>query len=217
MLGLWSGLMMLLVGFDQLYQRYRVRQLKRYAVSDIRHLQQLAFYDPMTQLPNREALLVELNIILNRAQRHHLPFSLCFMDCDNFKKINDEAGHHVGDGVLKHIADVVLQNIRKNDFFSRLSGDEFCLILEGTTSDEAIHVVLTKLQHAISQLTEIDGYQVSVSMSIGVAVYSDAEISVDALLMQADKAMYHAKRNQKGTYYITRNLVDGNASSPELA
>lgn len=214
---LWSCLLGVLIGLDQLYQRYRVRQLRRYAVSDIRHLQQLAFYDPMTQLPNREALLVELNIILTRAKRHHLPFSLCFMDCDDFKKINDEAGHHVGDSVLKHVADVVLQNIRKNDFFARLSGDEFCLILEGTISDEAIHVVLTKLQHAISQPVEIAGYQTSVSVSIGVAVYPDAGTSVDALLMQADKAMYHAKRNQKGTYYITRNIVGHEGSSPELA
>jgi diguanylate cyclase (GGDEF)-like protein len=168
--------------------------------SDLNYLRKLAFFDPLTELPNREGLLRHLAMVINRANRYPLNFSLCFIDCDDFKQINDKHGHHFGDQVLKHIADVVKGQIRKNDFLARLAGDEFCLILEDATTEPALNIVLTKLLQAIAAPVIIDGQRLQCSVSIGVAVYPESGKTAEELLIYADKMMYQAKRNKKGSY-----------------
>ncbi|MDF1646394.1 MAG: GGDEF domain-containing protein [Legionellaceae bacterium] len=168
----------------------------------VAHLKKLALFDGVTDLPNRRHCLDHLNIVLKRAMRQKHPFSVCFMDCDGFKKINDDYGHHVGDQVLRHIADKVSQVIRVNDFFARFSGDEFCLILEGTASEDELDSALNKILAVIATPIEVGKNIISVTMSIGVAVYPEAGSTIDSLLEHADAAMYIAKRTQKNMYVI---------------
>ena len=126
------------------------------------------------------------------------------MDCDGFKKINDAYGHLTGDQVLRHIAETVPQVIRENDFFARFSGDEFCLILEDTTTRESLDVILQKLLAAISAPIFTGEHSIVVTMSIGVAIYPKAGETADSLLKHADEAMYAAKKQQKNAYVIYR-------------
>ena len=168
----------------------------------VTHLKQLALYDGLTNLPNRRHCLDHLNVVIKRAKRHRGRFAVCFMDCDGFKQINDEYGHPTGDAVLKHIADVMAQILRKNDFFARFSGDEFCLILEDTSSPEGIQACLDKVFEALSKPVLTMGYSISVTMSIGVAVYPESGNEADVLLKHADEAMYLAKRNESHAYII---------------
>ncbi len=168
----------------------------------VAHLKQLALFDGVTNLPNRRHCLDHLSTVLKRAMRRHAPFSVCFMDCDGFKVINDKYGHHVGDLVLRHIADEVSQVIRSNDFFARFSGDEFCLILEDTTTEKDLAATLNKLLEVVATPIFTGERTISVTISIGVAVYPDAGQSVDTLLKHADEAMYAAKHHQKNTYTI---------------
>lgn len=124
------------------------------------------------------------------------------MDCDGFKQINDVHGHHAGDLVLRHISEQVLKLIRANDFFARFAGDEFCLILEGTTSKAALDIILSKILDAIATPLMVGEQSIRVTMSIGVAVYPKAGITSEVLLKHADKAMYAAKRHTKNKYVI---------------
>ncbi|MDF1677202.1 MAG: GGDEF domain-containing protein [Legionellaceae bacterium] len=181
-----------------------LRQKKSVALDPnyVAHLKQLALFDGVTNLPNRRHCLDHLNTVLKRAMRRHAPFSVCFMDCDGFKIINDKYGHHVGDLVLRHIADEVSQVIRGNDFFARFSGDEFCLILEDTTDEKGLAAALSKLLEVVATPIFTGEHTISVTMSIGVAVYPEAGQSVDTLLKHADEAMYTAKHYKKNTYVI---------------
>ena len=163
---------------------------------ELGHLRKLALYDQVTNLPNREYFLEHLDATLSRAQRHQINFAVCYMDCDSFKAINDTYGHHVGDQVLIHVGDVVLDNIRKYDFFSRLSGDEFCLILENIKSQEQLQLIIDKLERAIACPFLVEGHVISMTMSIGTAMYPEQATSEKALLIYADKAMYQDKKRK---------------------
>jgi diguanylate cyclase (GGDEF)-like protein len=173
----------------------------------VTHLKQLALFDGVTNLPNRRHCLDHLNIVLKRATRRNASFSICFMDCDDFKAVNDDYGHAVGDQVLRHIADVVSRLIRGNDFFARFSGDEFCLILEDTISEKNLDTTLDKILKTVATPIFTGEHSIRVTMSIGVAIYPVAGKSADSLLKHADEAMYVAKRNQKNTYVIYRPEV----------
>ncbi|MCH9756493.1 MAG: GGDEF domain-containing protein [Gammaproteobacteria bacterium] len=195
---------MIMIGFLSLLTWWLLRRRESSSVLDpdyVAHLKQLALFDGVTNLPNRRYCLDQLNIVLKRAMRRRGHFSVCFMDCDGFKNINDDYGHPVGDQVLRHIADEVLKVIRDNDFFARFSGDEFCLILEDTVSEAALMVILKKILKVISAPIFVGENVISVTMSIGVAVYPNAGNTADILLKHADEAMYAAKR-QKNTYSI---------------
>jgi diguanylate cyclase (GGDEF)-like protein len=169
----------------------------------VEHLKQLALFDGVTNLPNRRHCVDYLGRTLNRAKRHHRGFSVCFMDCNDFKGINDTYGHHVGDLVLRHIADEVSLVIRRHDFFARYAGDEFCLILEETATDASIKMVLDKILNVISNPIFVGEASIVVGMSVGVAVYPEAGESTDVLLKHADMAMYDSKRRQEA-YVIYR-------------
>lgn len=167
----------------------------------VNQLERLAKYDGLTELPNREYCLDHLKTMLTRSNRGTDCFSVCFLDCNNFKQINDAYGHHVGDLALKHVAQAVSQVIRCNDFFSRFSGDEFCLILDGTASEKAIKAVLDKIFKALSIPMEFESHQIIMTVSIGVAMYPDSAQSAELLLKRADEAMYSAKTQIRTNAY----------------
>jgi diguanylate cyclase (GGDEF)-like protein len=197
-----ATLLILLLIIDKLH-RFRHEKINNSKVFELGYLRKLVFYDHLTGLPNRKYLLLRLHSATFRARQYHAPFLLCFIDCDNFKDVNDGYGHNVGDELLKHIGEVVTRRIRDNDFFSRLSGDEFCLILDGCVNDAAIDVTLTKILRAIAEPFTIDTHTFSITVSIGVVVCTGSSQSPpEKLLIKADRAMYQAKHRQKGTYAI---------------
>jgi diguanylate cyclase (GGDEF)-like protein len=167
-------------------------------------LEQQALTDAVTGLPNRRAILLRLEQEIERTCRSDRPFALVFLDGDHFKKVNDTYGHAVGDVVLRQLGERASSVLRAGDTLGRLGGEEFIALLPQTASREAI-LVAERLRAAIAAhplvSSEVEG-GIPVTVSVGVASYSDDGATSDALLEQADLAMYCAKargRNQVRT------------------
>ena len=161
-------------------------------------IRNLAFYDVLTQLPNRRLLLDRLGQALVASQRSGQYGGILFLDLDNFKTINDTQGHDVGDLLLTEVARRLRASVREDDTVARLGGDEFVVLLEGLHSDQAIaaaqiETVAEKLRDAINQPFSIQGSEFHSTPSIGVCLYFNHQIEVDELLKRADVAMYQAK------------------------
>jgi diguanylate cyclase (GGDEF)-like protein len=131
---------------------------------------------------------------LEQAARKQTPVAVVFIDLDRFKNINDSMGHHVGDGLLRSVAKRLLDSVRAGDTVSRLGGDEFVVVLQGASnSDEIMHIVADRLVVAIRQPHIVEGVDLHVSCSAGIAVYPQDGHDVDHLMRHADAAMYQAK------------------------
>jgi diguanylate cyclase (GGDEF)-like protein/PAS domain S-box-containing protein len=161
-------------------------------------IHQLAFFDPLTKLPNRRLLLRNMQIALRSADRHQEYGALLFVDVDNFKDLNDTMGHPMGDQLLQHMAQRLSQCTRTQDSLARLGGDEFVLMLQGLGSqmDAAVQqarLVAQKVSYKLSEPYLLDGGQFTSSVSVGVAMFTGQELNQDELLKQADLAMYRAK------------------------
>jgi len=170
-----------------------------------------ATHDRLTGVANRETLLTTLVGEVERATRHHKWLSVAFIDIDRFKPINDTFGHNSGDAVLRQIAGLIADNVRASDLFGRYGGEEFMLILPETAPDEAA-VLAEKLRTLVEQQPMlIAGKQtLQVTISAGVAGQVGSQLQVDALVDQADAAMYAAKSLGRNRIYVYRH-VDENA------
>ncbi len=171
-------------------------------VEETRRLHDRAHYDELTQLPNRYLLLDRLNHLIERSERNKSKFTLFYIDLDRFKTINDTKGHAFGDKVLKETASRLLQSIRSSDTVARIGGDEFIVILENTSDINDISMMAETIIKKISEPCSIDGEDIQISCSIGIANYPENGITTDALLLYADKGMYKSKRKERGTYHF---------------
>ncbi len=167
-------------------------------------IERLAFYDPLTGLPNRRLLLDRLRLALPSCERRHDHGALLFLDLDNFKVINDTLGHHVGDALLQQVAERLSRCVRQIDTVARLGGDEFVVMLEELSSEaeEAaaqVEVVGKKILTSLNLPFRLAGQDHSATPSIGVALFSDQLQDVDELLKRADMAMYQAKAAGRNT------------------
>jgi diguanylate cyclase (GGDEF)-like protein/PAS domain S-box-containing protein len=165
------------------------------AQDEIRHL---AFYDPLTELPNRRLLLERLRQTVTASKRSGRQRALLFIDLDNFKSLNDTLGHAVGDLLLKEVGERLTGCIRAVDTAARVGGDEFVVILEdlGKTSEEAAAragSVAEKILTRITQPYVLAGRECRSTASMGITVFGDRNESSSAILQQADIAMYQAK------------------------
>ncbi|GFO58202.1 hypothetical protein GMST_05270 [Geomonas silvestris] len=174
----------------------RIRQISR-AESE-KH--RLAFYDPLTELPNRRLLRDRLQIAMVRSRRQNTGFALAYLDIDNFKHINDSLGHQAGDQLLKIVAARYLAALREDDFVCRLGGDEFAVILHDIQQESAASSVIQKLLEASSAPMEIEGRELLITASIGVAFYPKDAEDTATLEKDADIALYHAKDEGKNTF-----------------
>jgi diguanylate cyclase (GGDEF)-like protein/PAS domain S-box-containing protein len=161
-------------------------------------IRKLAFFDPLTQLPNRRLLIDRLGHALANAVRHHRHGALLFLDFDHFKILNDTEGHDAGDQLLIEIARRLNSCVRQVDSVARLGGDEFVVLLENLGDSEAeaashAEIVGEKIRDAIARPFLLKGGDYHGSMSIGVSLFDDGQQSVDELLKRADVAMYQAK------------------------
>lgn len=169
--------------------------LSKAAADKIEHL---AFYDPLTGLPNRRLLLDRLKPALASSCRSGRNGALLFIDMDNFKTLNDTLGHDFGDLLLKQVAERLMSCVREVDTVARLGGDEFVVMLEDLSEHvkdalEQAEVVGNKILATLNQPYLLITHQYLSTPSIGVTIFNDQAPSVDELLKQADIAMYHAK------------------------
>jgi len=160
----------------------------------------LAHHDPLTGLPNRAALEVYLEGALSMARRHGTELAVMFIDLDNFKTINDSLGHHAGDQLLCEVARRLRDSSRESDRVARLGGDEFVVILEGIKRGEDVAGVAQKYLQAINQPYAIDQHELHTSPSIGISLYPSDGADAEALMRNADTAMYYAKSNGRNNF-----------------
>ena len=157
-------------------------------------LEHMALYDELTQLPNRNLFADRLNSAIARAKRKKSNFSLCYLDLNDFKFINDKFGHLAGDIVLKTIAQRLSQSMRAEDTIARIGGDELVCIFEKELTKDETNKLIQKIRGLIQQDIHLDGEAVNMTVSVGIAYYPDDGNTVDQLLKSADDAMYAEKR-----------------------
>ncbi|MGI9285309.1 MAG: sensor domain-containing protein [Pseudomonadales bacterium] len=183
----------------------------------IRHL---AFYDALTELPNRTLFQDRLEHELQRCERGQQTAALLFLDLDHFKAINDSLGHAAGDQLLREVAERLGENVRSEDTIARMGGDEFTIILSGQASKEHVVAAASNVARKIAaQLSEpflIEGQEVFTSASIGVALYPDDGEDPSTLLRAGDTAMYFAKQAGKNNYQFYSSSMNAH-SAEQLA
>lgn len=158
----------------------------------------LAFYDPLTKLPNRRLLLDRFEQELSNAKRHKQFGAVIFLDLDHFKLLNDAQGHLVGDELLMQVASRLVSVLRKEDTPARLGGDEFVVLLHANTDNLSLvadqaGIVAEKIRDCLNRPFFLNHYQHQLSTSIGIALFPEHHDSPEIILQQADTAMYRAK------------------------
>jgi diguanylate cyclase (GGDEF)-like protein len=156
--------------------------------------------DFLTGLPNRALLADRLAQSITLAQRHGKRVALMYLDLDNFKDINDSLGHSVGDQLLQSAAKRLEGCIRHSDTVSRQGGDEFVVLLSEVAAVQDADLAAEKLVKAMAEPHLIGGHRLNVTLSIGISLYPDDGADAEAILTNADTAMYHAKRNGGNNY-----------------
>jgi diguanylate cyclase (GGDEF)-like protein/PAS domain S-box-containing protein len=173
-------------------------------------VQQLAFYDTLTGLPNRAMFEIEINkhLSLNIARNH---FTIAYIDIDNFKNINDSMGHQVGDMFLTYLGECLKSEVQEPNFVARLGGDEFAILYVRISKEELLQRIAT-IRQRISKTWSIENHQFYISMSVGVVSYPNDGENSTTLLKNADIAMYEAKREGKNrVLFYKENISDNNS------
>lgn len=166
-------------------------------------LRRESLHDKLTSLPNRALCLNRIGQAMRRHRRDpDTTFSVLFIDVDRFKLINDSLGHARGDELLRRFARRIEQLVRPGDTFARLAGDEFCIVLESVGSLEQAGVVAQRIEQALREPFDVDGHEIFVSVSIGIAEGSANHRSPADIIRDADLAMYRAKRNGKARHEV---------------
>lgn len=172
-------------------------------------LQHQAMFDSLTNLPNRVLLADRLQQTALIARREKRLFGLFAMDLDRFKEINDTLGHHIGDRVLQHVAACTRSCLRESDTVARMGGDEFTILLATVSGVDGAVAVAKKILKAIGEPFVIAGRNLEIGASIGVVVFPQHGDDLDALMRQADAAMYTAKQAQSGYRVYSKDLGHG--------
>ncbi len=182
-----------------------IRDISERKAAEIR-IQHLAHFDALTGLPNRAQLNDHLRFALSLAKRSNGHLALMFLDLDHFKDINDNLGHSVGDGLLVELSKRLRTVLREEDTVSRLGGDEFIVLLPGSDARGAEHVA-QKMLELIGEPYRLDPYELSVTGSIGIALYPEDGEDLETLSRNADTAMYRAKNDgRNGFRFFTSEM-----------
>jgi diguanylate cyclase (GGDEF)-like protein len=164
-------------------------------------LQELAFYDAVTGLPNRHFFQERIEQSVANALRYQQRCCLMFIDLDDFKIVNDTLGHHIGDELLHEVGRRLKGGLRDNDMVCRIGGDEFAVILENVKDLHTPAMLAEKIIVALSESATLQGHRVVVGASIGISACPDFASDTSSLLRTADTAMYVAKGRTKNTYH----------------
>ena len=178
---------------------------------ELRRLQGMVFQDELTGMLNRRGFVDRVDQIFQFIRQHHdqerrhgvrIPFSVIFIDLDNFKQINDEHGHGTGDAALKHAAQVFGRTVRQGDVIARFGGEEFVVALHAVTGDDAEHVA-EKIRLALESSPCVhEELVLPLTASFGVAEYRVGDDTLEQLITRADEAMYQAKQAGKNRVVV---------------
>ena len=168
------------------------------------HIEQLAFYDSLTGLPNRSLLQDRVQQVLTHSTRHKNHGAILFIDLDNFKALNDTRGHNIGDLLLIGVAKRLQDCVRSSDTVARMGGDEFIIVLEELNENTQPAIAQArdigeKVLASLNQPFNLHGFEYYCSASIGISLFRDNEIGMDDLLKHADVAMYQSKISGRNT------------------
>jgi diguanylate cyclase (GGDEF)-like protein/PAS domain S-box-containing protein len=170
-------------------------------------LKGIAYTDTLTGLPNRIALE---NEVKRRLAKVESKFALLYLDLDNFKYVNDSLGHHVGDELLKYLANCISKVIKSKDYVARLGGDEFAIIIGNYTKKDQVFDLIDKLKQEAGKTWYIYNHSFYISLSIGVALYPDNGTEVNLLSKNADIAMYSSKSEGKDRIMFFEETIEQN-------
>ena len=205
--------------FEQYVHYLSEHQLIRSYLFDItarkqaeKKLEYRAFYDTLTDLPNRNYFDENLEIALVKAKNNNNLMAVVFLDLDCFKNINDSLGHKVGDQLLKSFAQRLSSCVRNNDIISRWGGDEFTLLLPQINSPEDTINLAQRILEDLKQPFEVAGHQLYVKTSIGIAIYPQDGEDGETLLKNADAALYRAKERGRNHYRFYSSTMTSKAS-----
>lgn len=172
------------------------------------HLRFLATHDHLTGLPNRVLFFDRLEQTIKKARRQKQRFALFFIDLDDFKRINDTFGHAVGDQVLRAAGNFINDTIRDSDTVSRLSGDEFTIILDNVRNRSNVEVIAQKTLKAVSQPIQVSKETIIMTVCIGISIFPDDGEDAETLFRKSDAAMYQVKDQGKNSYLFFANGDD---------
>ncbi len=189
--------------------RLRIEQELRESQS---RLYRLAHHDPLTGLPNRLLFRDRLERAIAKARRTGHRVAILFLDLDRFKAINDTLGHDVGDELLIQVSRRLQEQCRHSDTVARLGGDEFVFILDDISGQEGAAVVARKIMHSLTRPLRIKGHEITVSTSIGIAIFPDDCDDIDGVIRCADTALYQAKDTGRSNFqfYSSEMALRGN-------
>lgn len=177
-------------------------------MKEIRHLSSNSSIDCVTGVMSRRAGLEKLKSVMMSAALDNHNLTICFIDVDKFKLINDRFGHAAGDTVLAELCYVIRKNLREQDFMFRIGGDEFVIVFEQTTRQEA-EDLWNKISDCLREESESSSLEIYPSASHGICEYDpDSSISMEELISRADKEMYKNKFNM--SYELKQEYSDGN-------
>jgi diguanylate cyclase (GGDEF)-like protein len=213
-------LLVFLTELNRLYQRLAVSMAelsaandrlvatvteKEALVADLRRseeqVRELAYFDPLTNLPNRRMLMDRLYLALAQARRHHYSMAIMFLDLDRFKHVNDTLGHAAGDELLRQVAARLTACMRTGDTVARPGGDEFVVVLPEIAHPEDAALVAEKIFASLKEPIVVANHPLRVTTSIGIAIYPvDGDDDLQDLMRKADMAMYSAKEAGRNGY-----------------
>ncbi|WP_297841132.1 EAL domain-containing protein [Pseudomonas sp.] len=179
-------------------------------------LEQQAVTDALTGLLNRRGFYQAVESALTRTDRDDKSLVVLYLDLDGFKRINDSLGHDVGDRLLLWVAEQLKECLRPYDILARMGGDEFTAVIDGLDYPEQAAIIAEKLIERVSARQQIDGLDIALGVSIGIATYPDCGADLDGLLRAADVAMYEAKRAGRQQYRFFDHKMNGRARSRRM-
>ncbi|HEX8960397.1 MAG TPA: EAL domain-containing protein [Geobacteraceae bacterium] len=171
-------------------------------------IQQLAYYDTLTGLPNRTLLKDRLQQLLAHAQRHGERVGVIFLDLDRFKEVNDTQGHAIGDELLKAAARRLTKSVRATDTVARLGGDEFVIVISEINHEQDVTHIAQKIMRSLQPPFLLEGKEIFSTASMGIALFPLDGSNAGSLLRSADTAMYAAKENGRNNYQFFSNEMN---------
>ncbi|RTL55792.1 MAG: EAL domain-containing protein [Rhodocyclaceae bacterium] len=175
----------------------------------IRHLSE---HDFLTGLPNRILFQDRVSHVIAHSERNGARFALLFIDLDRFKTVNDTLGHHIGDLLLKEVANRIGTCVRSTDTVSRQGGDEFLVLLENIEQPEDAGRVAEKLLERLADTCVLEGHELHITPSIGIALYPEDGRDMTTLIKHADVAMYHSKEHGRNTFHYFTSAMNATAN-----
>jgi diguanylate cyclase (GGDEF)-like protein len=208
--GIGLSLSMGLLAWSMVHGRARALLLAAEMTEELRHMAQ---HDALTGLPNRALFADRVQNTLAFAKRHHTRFAMIFLDLDNFKPINDNYGHLIGDRLLQQVAKRLQAVIRASDTVGRIGGDEFVLLISELAEPNDALALAEKIRQEIRRPYRVDDRELKISCSLGVAIYPDHGTDEIALTKGADEAMYRAKEGGRDSVQLSEVSSVGRVES----